>query len=60
MPAIIDTLAALLRDESPQVIKRVIQGCAAVYKHSIQWLVSLADVSDNTEQAWNTLCIMKV
>lgn len=59
MPKCIYTLASLLRDTSPQVIKRVIQGCAAVYKHTIQWLVTLADVSDNTEQAWNTLCIMK-
>lgn len=59
MPNTIDTLAGLLRDTSPQVIKRVIQACAAVYKHTIQWLVSLADVSDNTEKAWNTLCIMK-
>lgn len=59
MPNTIDTLAGLLRDTSPQVIKRVIQACAAVYKHTIQWLVSLADVSDSTEKAWNTLCIMK-
>lgn len=59
MPKTIDTLAGLLRDTSPQVIKRVIQACAAVYKHTIQWLVSLADVSDNTEKAWNTMCIMK-
>lgn len=59
MPKSIDTLAGLLRDTSPQVIKRVIQACAAVYKHSIQWMVSLADVSDSTERAWNTMCIMK-
>lgn len=49
----------LLRDESPQVIKRVIQACAAVYKNMIQWLCTLDDISEATETAWNTLCIMK-
>lgn len=59
MPITINTLSALLRDSSPQVIKRVIQACAAVYKNSLQWLVTLADISETTEQAWNTLCHMK-
>lgn len=59
MPVTINTLSALLRDTSPQVIKRVIQACAAVYKNSLQWLVTMADVSETTEQAWNTLCHMK-
>lgn len=59
MPITINTMSALLRDSSPQVIKRVIQACAAVYKNSLQWLVTLADISETTEQAWNTLCHMK-
>lgn len=59
MPRCIATLAGLLRDGSPQVCKRVIQSCAAVYKHTIQWLVTLADISDSTELAWTTLSIMK-
>lgn len=59
MPRCISTLAGLLRDASPQVGKRVIQACAAVYKHTLQWLVTLADISEATEQAWTTLSIMK-
>lgn len=49
----------MLRDQSPQVIKRVIQGLAAVYKNFLQWICGLEDISDETEQAWNTICIMK-
>lgn len=49
----------LLRDTSPQVIKRVIQACAAIYRNMLQWLCTLDDISDATETAWNTLCIMK-
>lgn len=52
-------MAGLLRDQSPQVIKRVIQGLAAIYKNFLQWICSLEDISDETEQAWNTICIMK-
>lgn len=52
-------LAGLLRDQSPQVIKRVIQGLAAVYKNFLQWICTLGDISEETEQAWNTICIMK-
>lgn len=52
-------LAGLLRDDSPQVIKRVIQSCAAVYRNFLQWLCTLTDVPEETETAWNTLCIMK-
>lgn len=59
MPRVINSLASLLRDTSPQVIKRVIQSCAAVYKNTLQWLCTLVDVSDGTEMSWNTLCIMK-
>lgn len=60
IPRTINVLAGLLRDTSPQVIKRVIQACAAVYKNTLIWLVTLADISDATEMAWNTLCHMKV
>lgn len=60
IPRTINVLAGLLRDTSPQVIKRVIQACAAVYKNTLLWLVTLADISDATESSWNTLCHMKV
>lgn len=59
IPRTINVLAGLLRDTSPQVIKRVIQACAAVYKNTLLWLVTLADISDATESSWNTLCHMK-
>lgn len=49
----------MLRDTSPQVIKRVIQSCAAIYRNMLQWLCTLEDISEATETAWNTLCIMK-
>lgn len=60
IPRTINVLAGLLRDTSPQVIKRVIQAAAAVYKNTLMWLVTLADISDATELSWNTLCHMKV
>lgn len=60
IPRTINVLAGLLRDSSPQVVKRVIQACAAVYKNTLLWLVTLADISDATERSWNTLCHMKV
>lgn len=54
-----NVLAGLLRDESPQVVKRVIQGLIAIYKNFLQYICSLGDISDETEKAWNTICIMK-
>lgn len=59
LPKCINVLAGLLRDQSPQVIKRVIQSCAAVYKNFLQWLCTMNDVPEETEKAWNALCIMK-
>lgn len=55
----INVLAALLRDTSPQIIKRVIQSCSSIYRNTLAWMITLADISDTTERAWNTLCIMK-
>lgn len=59
MPQTISVLTGLLRDQSPQVVKRVIQGLAAIYKNFLQWICTLGDISDETEQAWNTISIMK-
>lgn len=59
VPRTISVLAGLLRDQSPQVIKRVIQGLAAIYKNFLQWICTLGDISEETEQSWNTICIMK-
>lgn len=59
LPQAISTLSGLLRDTSPQVIKRVIQSCAAIYRNMLQWLCTLEDISEATETAWNTLRIMK-
>lgn len=52
-------MTALLRDESPQVIKRVIQGLAAIYKNFLQWICTLGDVSEETKEAWDAVSIMK-
>lgn len=59
LPKVINVLVMLLRDSSPQVIKRVIQACASVYKNTLQWLCLSTDISENVEQAWTTLCLMK-
>lgn len=60
VPKTISVLAGLLRDTSPQVVKRVIQACAAVYRNLLQWMCTLGDISEETETAWNTFSIMKV
>lgn len=54
-------LASLLRDESPQVIKRVIQGCSFVYKNTLKHLCSpTTEITDDLEQTWSNLCMIKV
>lgn len=59
LPQTISVLSGLLRDSSPQVIKRVIQACASIYRNMLKWLCTLDDIFEATETAWNTLCIMK-
>lgn len=50
----------LLRDRSPQVIKRVIQACGSIYKNGLQWLcTSVSELTDSAEQAWNVLSLVK-
>lgn len=60
LPRIINALVILLRDKSALVIKRVIQGCAAIYKNALCWICSSADITDDLEHSWNTLCLIKV
>lgn len=55
----IPILSHLLKDESPHVIKRVIQACTAVYKSFLMWLCTLEDIPESVETAWNTLSSMK-
>lgn len=55
----ISTLYSLLRDSSPQVIKRVIQSCAAIYRNFLQWICQQEDISEATERAWETMRLMK-
>lgn len=59
MPKAATVLHGLLRDTSPQVVKRVIQAFAAIYRNMLQWLCTLDDIFGATETAWNTMCIMK-
>jgi len=49
----------LLRDNSAQVIKRVIQACGSIYKNGLQYLCSLMEPGDSAEQAWNILSLIK-
>ncbi|XP_073827716.1 symplekin scaffold protein [Musca autumnalis] len=59
LPQIIKHISSLLRDRSPQVIKRVIQACGNIYKHGLQWLCSQQDLSDSAEEAWNVMSLIK-
>ncbi|XP_053692302.1 symplekin-like [Sabethes cyaneus] len=59
LPKVVNTLFALLRDTTPSVSKRVIQGCGAIYKQALMWICSLTDITEEVEQAWNTLCLIK-
>lgn len=59
LPKVVGVLFSLLRDTAPSVTKRVIQGCGAIYKQALQWICSLTDITEEVEQAWNTLCLVK-
>uniref|UniRef100_A0A182NRE9 Symplekin n=1 Tax=Anopheles dirus TaxID=7168 RepID=A0A182NRE9_9DIPT len=60
LPKVVGTLFSLLRDTAPNVTKRVIQGCGSIYRLAIQWICQLDDIPEEVEQAWNTLCLMKI
>ncbi|XP_050068285.1 symplekin [Anopheles maculipalpis] len=60
LPKVVGTLFSLLRDTIPNVTKRVIQGCGSIYRLAIQWICQLDDIPEEVEQAWNTLCLMKI
>ncbi|XP_055603374.1 symplekin-like [Uranotaenia lowii] len=59
LPKVVNNLFGLLRDSAPSVTKRVIQGCGAIYRQALQWICSLSDITEEVEQAWNTLCLVK-
>lgn len=56
---IINVVSMLLRDRSPQVIKRVIQACGSIYKNGLQWICGQQELTDSAEQAWNVLSLIK-
>ncbi|XP_055374748.1 symplekin [Condylostylus longicornis] len=58
-PRIVRPLAMLLRDSSPQVIKRVIQAMGSIYKNSLKWICTTSDITESIEDAWAILCTMK-
>uniref|UniRef100_A0A182PI55 Symplekin n=1 Tax=Anopheles epiroticus TaxID=199890 RepID=A0A182PI55_9DIPT len=60
LPKVVGTMFSLLRDSAPVVTKRVIQGCGSIYRLAIQWICQLDDIPEEVEQAWNTLCLMKI
>ncbi|XP_063705465.1 symplekin [Culicoides brevitarsis] len=60
LPKAVTVLSTLLRDESPQVVKRVIQGCSFVYKNTLKYLCDpTTDITDDLEQSWSKLCMIK-
>lgn len=59
LPKVIKTLMLLLREDSAMVIKRVIQACGTIYKNTLQWLCSTDDASDEMQDCWNQLCLIK-
>lgn len=59
LPHVINVVSMLLRDNSAQVIKRVIQACGSIYKNGLQYLCSLMEPGDSAEQAWNILSLIK-
>ncbi|XP_075145522.1 symplekin scaffold protein [Haematobia irritans] len=56
---IINLISMLLRDRSPQVIKRVIQACGSIYKNGLQWICSHQELTDSAEKVWNVLSLIK-
>ncbi|KAI9575687.1 symplekin [Glossina fuscipes] len=59
LPQIVNVISMLLRDRSPQVIKRVIQACGSIYKNGLQWICSQQELTDSADQAWNVLSLIK-
>ncbi|XP_053969576.1 symplekin [Anastrepha ludens] len=59
LPQVISVISMLLRDRSPQVIKRVIQACGSIYKNGLQWICATGEISDSAEQAWSVLSLVK-
>ncbi|XP_029405964.2 symplekin [Bactrocera dorsalis] len=59
LPQVIGIISMLLRDRSPQVIKRVIQACGSIYKNGLQWICGKSEILDSAEQAWNVLSLVK-
>ncbi|KAI8129473.1 Symplekin [Lucilia cuprina] len=56
---VVNVISMLLRDRSPQVIKRVIQASGSIYKNGLQWICSQQELTDSCEQAWNVLSLIK-
>ena len=59
MGQVVNIISMLLRDRSPQVIKRVIQASGSIYKNGLQWICSQQELTDRGEQAWNVLSLIK-
>ncbi|XP_065355238.1 symplekin [Calliphora vicina] len=56
---VVNVISMLLRDRSPQVIKRVIQASGSIYKNGLQWICNQQEMTDSCEQAWNVLSLIK-
>lgn len=56
---VVNVISMLLRDRSPQVIKRVIQASGSIYKNGLQWICNQSELTDSCEQAWNVLSLIK-
>lgn len=55
----IKSLIILLREDSAQVIKRVIQACGVIYKNVVQFISSTEEPSDEIVDCFDQLCSIK-
>lgn len=54
-----DSLDLLLRDNAPQVQKRVVQAASQVYRGALIYIARTQPVPPQMEKAWSSLCTMK-
>ncbi|KAK7863952.1 hypothetical protein R5R35_012453 [Gryllus longicercus] len=59
LPRVVTNLAMLLKDQSIQVQKRVVQAACAVYRSALSWLAHARAVTDEMETTWNIVCAIK-
>lgn len=59
LPKTIKSLIMLLREDSAQVTKRVIQACGVIYKNLLQFIVSTEEPPDEIIDCFDQMCSIK-